>query len=106
MIGLLTNGFTYPVWVYVSIPIGAALVGWVTKILAVKMMFQPVEFVGIRPFLGWQGMIPKRAPKMAGIAVDSITSKIIQPEELFDRLDPDELAAELSEPMHEAVADM
>ena len=40
-----------------------------------SMMFYPVEFKGIRPFLGWQGQIPKRAAKMAGIAVDSVTSR-------------------------------
>ena len=28
------------------------------------MMFEPLEFKGIRPFLGWQGQIPKRAAKM------------------------------------------
>lgn len=103
---MLSSAFQYPLWVYISIPLGAALIGWVTKILAVKMMFQPVEFKGIRPFLGWQGQIPKRAPKMAAIAVDSITSKIIQPEQLFDRIDPDELAEELTEPMHDMAAEL
>src|SRR6185295_3500953 len=56
------NTFSHPWWVYVSIPLGAALVGWATKILALKMMFYPVEFKGIKPYLGWQGQIPQRAP--------------------------------------------
>jgi uncharacterized membrane protein YheB (UPF0754 family) len=102
----MTEIFTYPLWVYISIPLGAALVGWATKILAVKMMFQPVEFKGIPPYLGWQGQIPKRAPKMAAIAVDSITSKIINPQQLFDRIDPDELAEELREPLREAAKEL
>ena len=102
----MTGIFTYPLWVYISIPLGAALVGWATKILAVKMMFWPIEFKGIPPYLGWQGQIPKRAPKMAAIAVDSITSKIINPQQLFDRIDPDELAEELREPLREAAQDM
>ena len=50
--------FSKPVWVYISIPIAAALVGWFTKIVAIEMMFRPIEFKGIRPFLGWQGQIP------------------------------------------------
>ena len=66
--------FNEPLWVYISIPIAAAVVGWFTKIVAVNMMFYPVEFKGIRPYLGWQGQIPKHAAKMAGIAVDSVTS--------------------------------
>lgn len=102
----MTGIFTYPLWVYISIPLGAALVGWATKILAVKMMFEPVEFKGIPPYLGWQGQIPKRAPKMAAIAVDSITSKIINPQQLFDRIDPEELAEELREPLHDAAREL
>ncbi|MDG4665582.1 DUF445 domain-containing protein [Mycobacterium sp. 236(2023)] len=102
----MTGIFTYPLWVYISIPLGAALVGWATKILAVKMMFQPVEFKGIPPYLGWQGQIPKRAPKMAAVAVDSITSKIINPQQLFDRIDPEELADELREPLREAAEEL
>jgi uncharacterized membrane protein YheB (UPF0754 family) len=98
--------FTRPVWVYIAIPIAASLVGWFTKIVAIKMMFWPIEFKGIRPFLGWQGQIPKRAPKMAAVAVDSVTSGVLKPEELFDRIDPDDLVRELEGPLHEATAGM
>jgi uncharacterized membrane protein YheB (UPF0754 family) len=102
----MTGIFTYPVWVYISIPLIAAVIGWSTKILVIKMMFEPVEFKGIPPYLGWQGQIPKRAPKMAAIAVDSITSKILNPQQLFDRIDPDELADELKEPLHDAAKEL
>ena len=98
--------FHEPLWVYISIPIAAALVGWVTKIVAVRMMFHPLEFRGIRPFLGWQGQIPKRAAKMAGIAVDSVTSSVLTPHELFDRIDPDDLAKELEGPLHDATEEI
>lgn len=103
---LAEHAFSYPLWVYITIPLGAALVGWATKILALKMMFVPVEFVGIKPYLGWQGQIPKRAPKMANVAVDSLTSGILQPEQLFDRIDPDELVAELGEPLRGAAEEL
>ncbi|MCG5434162.1 hypothetical protein LV457_17975 [Mycobacterium sp. MYCO198283] len=101
-----SNTFTYPWWVYVTIPLGAALVGWATKILALKMMFYPVEFKGIKPYLGWQGQIPKRAPKMAAVAVDSLTSGIIDPVEMFDKIDPDELVQELGKPLQAAARDI
>jgi uncharacterized membrane protein YheB (UPF0754 family) len=104
--GFWDEAFSYPWWVYVTIPLGAALVGWATKILALKMMFYPVEFKGIKPYLGWQGQIPKRAPKMAAVAVDSLTSGIIKPEEMFDRIDPEEMAAELAVPLHQTAADI
>lgn len=93
-----------PWYIYVSMPIIAAAIGYLTKLVAIEMIFRPTEFVGIKPFLGWQGMVPRRAAKMAAIAVDSVMSKILQPEELFDRIDPDDLIKELEGPLHDSVA--
>ena len=98
--------FNEPLWVYISIPIAAAVVGWFTKIVAVNMIFYPVEFKGIPPYLGWQGQIPKRAAKMAAIAIDSITATVLKPEELFARIDPGDLAKELEGPLHDAINDI
>lgn len=98
--------FTEPWYVYVSMPIIAAIIGYLTKLVVIEMVFRPVEFVGIKPFLGWQGMVPRRAAKMAAIAVDSVMSKVIQPEELFDRIDPDELVKELARPLHNSTAEI
>lgn len=93
-----------PWYIYVSMPIIAATIGYLTKLVAIEMIFRPKEFVGIRPFLGWQGMVPRRAAKMAAIAVDSVMSKILQPEELFDRIDPDDLIKEVEGPLHDSIA--
>jgi uncharacterized membrane protein YheB (UPF0754 family) len=57
-------------FIYASMPIIAAAIGYVTKLVAIEMMFRPLEFVGRKPFLGWQGVIPRRAAKMAGIACE------------------------------------
>ncbi|HTF47229.1 MAG TPA: DUF445 domain-containing protein, partial [Pseudonocardia sp.] len=62
--------------IYASMPIIAAAIGYVTKLVAIEMMFRPLEFVGRKPFLGWQGVIPRRAAKMAGIACDTMTSQL------------------------------
>ena len=102
----LGNIFTHPAWVYISIPIGAALIGWATKFVALKMMFYPLEFKGIKPFLGWQGQIPRMAPMLAAGLVDTMMADIIEPQELFDQLDPDELVRELDEPLREATAEI
>lgn len=74
-----------------SIPLISAVVGWVTNYLAVKMMFYPIEFVGIKPFLGWQGLIPAKRRQMAEIEVELVLGKLLSVEELAQRLDPDEL---------------
>ncbi len=86
-------------YIYVSMPIIAALIGYVTKIVAIEMMFKPLEFIGIKPFLGWQGIIPRKAAIMSSIACDTLTSRLIKPEEVFDRLDPNRVAQELEKPM-------
>jgi uncharacterized membrane protein YheB (UPF0754 family) len=96
--------FDEPWYIYVLMPIISAGVGYLTKLVAIEMIFRPTEFKGIKPYLGWQGMVPRRAAKMAGIAVDSIMSKILTPQELFDRIDPDELAKELEVPLHDSIA--
>ncbi|CAA0276624.1 hypothetical protein ALT785_120003 [Alteromonas infernus] len=74
-----------------SIPLISAIVGWLTNYLAVKMMFYPIEFVGIKPFFGWQGLIPAKRRQMAEIEVELVLGKLLSVEELAQRLDADEL---------------
>ena len=92
--------------IYVSMPIVAAVIGFVTKIIAIHMMFEPVEFVGKKPWLGWQGIVPRNAARMASIAVDTLTQKLLKPEELFGRLDAKRVAAEIEQPLVEALEDI
>lgn len=78
-------------WKIFSIPVVAAFVGWSTNWLAVKMTFYPLEFRGIRlgslP-LGWQGIIPSKSRRMAGLAVQSILTKLISMREIVEAMDP------------------
>ncbi|MEV6445892.1 DUF445 domain-containing protein [Amycolatopsis sp. NPDC051716] len=91
---------------YVSIPIVAALIGYGTKLVAIRMMFQPVEFVGVKPFLGWQGIVPKRAARMASIACDTMTEQLIKPAEVVARLDAGRIAKEIEKPLLAGVEDI
>jgi uncharacterized membrane protein YheB (UPF0754 family) len=91
---------------YVSIPIVAALIGYGTKLVAIRMMFQPVEFIGVKPFLGWQGIVPKRAARMASIACDTMTEQLIKPAEVVARLDAGRIAKEIEKPLLAGVEDI
>ncbi|WP_250657001.1 DUF445 domain-containing protein [Alkalimarinus coralli] len=84
-------------WKYVSIPFIAGLIGWTTNWLAIKLTFLPLEFIGIPPLLGWQGIIPSKARKMAAISVDATISKIGTVGEIFDQIDPTVLASHIIE---------
>ncbi|MFL6120254.1 DUF445 domain-containing protein [Actinophytocola sp.] len=85
--------------VYLSMPVVAAVIGYLTKRAAIEMMFRPVDFVGIPPFLGWQGVVPRNSARMIAVAADLLTSRLVDPREIFQRLDPHRLAAELELPL-------
>lgn len=92
-------------YVYLSIPVMAAVIGYVTKLVAIRMMFRPLEYRGRRPF-GWQGVVPRRAARMASIAVEMMTSQLISPADVVRRLDPDRIAKQLTEPLQAIAGDL
>ena len=85
-------------WIYLSMPFMAAAIGYVTKLVAIRMMFQPIEWTGVGPF-GWQGIVPRKAARMASIAVETMTTKLISSQEIFGRLDPERVAKEIEKPL-------
>ncbi len=89
--------------VYATMPVIAALIGYITKRAAIEMMYRPLEFVGIRPFLGWHGVIPRNAHRMSSVAMELMTTNLIEPKEIFARLDPKRITDELREPLARAV---
>ncbi|MBW1755907.1 MAG: DUF445 family protein, partial [Deltaproteobacteria bacterium] len=72
-------------WIVLLIPLISALVGWFTNVVAIKMMFRPIEFVGIPPYLGWQGVIPANALRLAKVSNTLITQKLLSLRQLFDQ---------------------
>lgn len=93
-------------WTYLAMPVMAAVIGYVTKVLAVEMMFRPLEFVGIRPFLGWQGVIPRKAKKMATTASNLLVDRLLKVDELLARLDPKRLVREIEQPFMRATEEL
>jgi len=85
-------------WKLLSIPVVAGLIGWITNWLAVWMTFHPLKFVGVfPPWLGWQGIVPSKARRMAGLGVQSILSKLITMREVCEALDPAQMAHHIME---------
>lgn len=69
------------------VPLVAAVVGWATNWLAIQMSFYPVQFVGIG-FLGWQGVIPRKAEKMAHICIDQTLQQFGDLNSVYRKLEP------------------
>ena len=87
------------------IPFTYGFVGWVTNWLALKMTFYPIKFWGYPPYLGWQGIIPRKAHKMASKSVDIITGKLMNVQEVFAKIDPARAEKEFLPSLEGAIKD-
>lgn len=83
-------------WKHVSIPFVAAVVGWATNWVAIKLTFLPLEFKGLRPVFGWQGIIPSKAGKMATIFARSTMFRLGTLGEIFRHMDPARMAEHIT----------
>ncbi len=98
-------------WRLILIPPITGIIGYGTNWVAIRLMFYPVEFRGVKvpgmekvaEFLprriqripgvmegkmGWQGIVPSRAAKMGSIAYDHSVDKVATQEEFYQQLDP------------------
>ncbi len=98
----ITADFEVNWFIYLSMPFVAAFVGWSTKIVAVEMLYRPMEFKGVGPF-GWQGIVPRRAGKVGSKTIELLTQNLLKPEELLERVDAREAVEALREPLTEAI---
>jgi uncharacterized membrane protein YheB (UPF0754 family) len=91
--------------VLLLMPVIGGFIGWITKVLAIWMVFNPIEFKGVGP-IGWQGQLPKRAAKFGSHASELVLENLIDPRDLVDKLDPARVAAELDGVMLDVVDDV
>ncbi|HET8732127.1 MAG TPA: hypothetical protein VFM34_13605, partial [Moraxellaceae bacterium] len=93
-------------WGFISIPVVAAVVTWVHVWWAMRMVFYPLDFIGIKtpqleraiglhPF-GWQGIIPRKARKMSDIVVDRVIHKMGSVSDFLRQMEPEKVAAYVS----------
>lgn len=88
-----------------TIPPVTAFVTWVHVWMALKMLFYPIKFWGIKipnmpfglPGIGWQGIVPRKAGKISGVIVDQTLSKLGSLDEFFQAMEPEEMAEFITE---------
>ena len=72
--------------VLLTIPLITAFIGLLTNWLAVKMIFWPLQFVGVGP-VGWQGVLPRRSETFAADVADTMEQQVLTTQELVERID-------------------
>ena len=72
------------------IPLVTGLIGWGTNALAIQMLFKPLKRVGGR-WIGWQGVLPAHAERMATTCVRLMTSRLLDVKAVFARIDPEQV---------------
>ena len=72
-----------PWYLLLLIPVISGVIGYGTNVVAIKMMFYPVEFVGIKPFLGWQGIVPANAVYLAKTSLQLVMTRLLAVQDLF-----------------------
>lgn len=72
----------------------AAVVGWFTNWLAIQMSFYPVQFIGVGAF-GWQGVIPRKAEKMAHICIDRTLQQFGDLNAVYAKLEPQRIVEQV-----------
>ena len=88
--------------ILIFLPTVGALIGYVCKWVAIRMMFAPSKFVGIGPF-GWQGIVQRRAPKFAAGVADTVEKSGIDVPSLVVKIEGEDVAG-LVGPILEAEA--
>ncbi|MDF0529328.1 hypothetical protein P0W64_10315 [Tsukamurella sp. 8F] len=104
----------------ITIPLFTGIIGYITNWTGILMLFEPKRFYGVKvpgvrvlyPLLprrvqvipairadgrvGWQGIVPSRAEKMASIAVDKSLSKVGSIADFYRILDPEYVSEHLT----------
>lgn len=64
-----------------------ALIGWLTNVIAIKLLFRPINPIGIKgtPFM-IQGLIPKRKGEIAKSIGDVISDELVSMEVIVDQI--------------------
>ena len=105
-------------WRLLLIPLITGIIGYGTNWVAIRLLFRPLEFVGVRVpgmkelapsfprklkqipgvvegRIGWQGIIPSRSARMGTIAAEKGISKIATEREFYQEFDPERIAAHI-----------
>jgi uncharacterized membrane protein YheB (UPF0754 family) len=80
--------------ILIFLPVVGAIIGYVCKWCAIRMLFAPSRFRGIGPF-GWQGVVQRRAPKFANGVADTVAEAGVTVASMLAKISDDTIVAKL-----------
>lgn len=85
-----------------TLPAIAALIGWITNYLAIKMLFHPRKPVKLL-FITIQGIFPKRQKAIAEKLGSIVANELISLDDLKDKINSEESRAEVARVLDEKI---
>lgn len=73
-----------------AIPVIGALIGYITNVFAIKMLFRPQQPLRLA-FFELQGLLPKRQREIASSIGELIEERLLSLDDLFDSVDTPEM---------------
>ena len=85
-----------------SLPIIAAIIGWFTNFIAVKMLFHPKEPINLG-FMKLQGIFPKRQDQLAQKIGDLVANQLFSLDDIKDKFNTPERRASITTVIDERI---
>ena len=84
---------------WVMLPLVGGAIGWLTNLLAIRMLFHPR-----RKICGMQGLLPRRQQELAASVGEVVGNELVPTDELLKGLDGLDLTPHLGELLDQAIA--
>lgn len=83
-------------WISWSWPAVGAVIGWLTNVVAIRMLFRPRQPVKL-PLLRtpWQGLLPRRHAELAQAVAETVEKHLLSTDRLMQELDLEGMKADI-----------
>lgn len=89
---------------FILLPVTGAIIGWMTNVIAIRLLFRPLEPVRLWPLsVSFQGLIPRRREEIAANVGEVVAEQLFSVDELTERLDMPVLQKEVERKVRIAV---
>lgn len=88
----------------IVIPIISALIGYITNVVAIKLLFWPKHPINLG-FFKLQGVLPKRQAEIATSVGELVEEQLLSLDEVFDEVDTPEMHAKFVDKISDVLKD-